>query len=154
MTDALTPPVSTGLMNELVLRTQRAATGGESSVGVDVVDCAVVARLLSKRGDRLARRWYTVTERDFCGDDVERQATTVAGKEAVAKALGTGLRAGVRWTDIEILRKPTGQPYSRLHGRAAERANELGFDQVAISLGHESGVAYAVAIGLRGEVAP
>lgn len=123
------------------------------SIGVDVVESPVLARLLDKLGERLAGRLYTRAEERFCDGDADRRASTLAGKEAVAKALGTGIRGGVRWTDIEILRSQTGAPYARLHGRAADRAAELRLRDIAVSLGHEGNVAFAIAMGLREEVA-
>ena len=71
-----------------------------------------------------------------------------AAKEAVSKVLGLGVR-GIGWRDIEIERMPTGQPAVRLHGRAAERAEQLGMERIAVSITHESDYAVAVAFGVR-----
>ena len=71
-----------------------------------------------------------------------------AAKEAVSKVLGLGVR-GVGWRDIEVERLPTGQPHVILHGRAAQRAEQLGMGRIAVSISHESDFAVAVAFGVR-----
>ncbi len=65
----------------------------------------------------------------------ESIAGNFAGKEAVVKALGTGLR-GFQWTDIEILRDELGKPVVYLHGGAKKVANDLGISQVMMSISH------------------
>jgi len=117
-----------------------------------VVDVAQLSRQLDTAGERLLRRLFTRGEQTLCAQDVDRLATTLAGKEAVAKALGTGLRSGVRWTDIEIVREPAGRPVVTLHGAARERAASLAIDDIAISLCHEGPYAVAVASAVAGEV--
>ena len=105
-------------------------------------------RQLRLVGARLHERLFSIEERDFCGQDTQRLASTLAGKEAVAKALGTGFRGGVRCSDIEILREPTGRPYARLSGGAQRRASELGLRTLTVSLCHEAPFAVAVAAGI------
>lgn len=71
-----------------------------------------------------------------------------AAKEAVLKALGTGLRDGLAWTDIEVIRDGLGAPGLALHNRAAERAAALSVVSWSISLSHTSRFAVASVIGL------
>lgn len=125
---------------------------GAVQVGVDLVDITQLERQLAAAGDRLARRWFTASERTFCGGDVDRLASTLAGKEAVAKVLRTGFRTGVRWTQIEIEREPDGSPVVVLHDVARRRAELLGLTGVAISLCHEGNLAVAVASALPREM--
>ena len=66
----------------------------------------------------------------------------------MSKVLGLGVR-GIGWKDIEVERMPTGQPSIRLHGRAAERADQLGMSRIAVSITHESDYAVAIAFGVR-----
>lgn len=131
-----------------MLRDLQRSAGIAAYLGVDLVDVSALERQLRVAGQRLAARWFTLTERNFCAGDGDRLASTLAGKEAVAKALGTGMRAGVRWTDIEILREPGGQPWVRLTGGAEARADALDVQSIAISLSHEGPYAVAVALGL------
>lgn len=119
-------------------------------VGVDAVDIDALGHSLAIAGERLVARLFSSDERMFCQGDRDRFATTLAGKEAVAKVLGTGLRTGVTWQHIEILREPSGQPYVRLTGPAEARAKELGLRSLAISLCHEKPLAFAVAVATSG----
>jgi holo-[acyl-carrier protein] synthase len=120
-----------------------------SQIGVDVVEIDRFARQLNTVGERLATRWFTLAEREFCAGEPDRLAVTLAGKEAVAKVLRTGFRGGVRWTQIEILRESAGAPYVKLHGDAAQRASLMAIERIAISLCHEGPYAVAVAAGLQ-----
>ena len=70
-----------------------------------------------------------------------------AAKEAVSKALGTGIGV-VHWRDIEIIHLPTGQPTVQLHGMAAKVAQELGLSQWSVSISHDRNKAVAVAVAL------
>ena len=76
---------------------------------------------------------------------------TVAGffaaKEAVAKALGTGIR-NMKWQDIEILKDPLGKPYVKLHNNAKDLAYSMNIDKILISISHskENAIAQAMAI--------
>jgi holo-[acyl-carrier protein] synthase len=116
--------------------------------GVDLLEIERLKDAVARHGDRFLARIYTAAEREVCAGNFASLSARFAAKEAVAKALGTGLGA-VGWTDIEILREDMGQPLLRLHGRAAALANELGLAQWSISLSHthEHAVAMAVAIG-------
>lgn len=125
-----------------------AAGPGVDLVGVDVVSIPDLDRQLGVAGARLRERLFSVAEREFCGHDTQRLASTLAGKEAVAKVLGTGFRSGVRFRDIEILREPAGRPYARLSGGAQRRAGELGLRALTVSLCHEAPFAVAVAAGI------
>jgi holo-[acyl-carrier protein] synthase len=120
-----------------------------SQIGVDVVEIDRFARQLNVVGERLAIRWFTSAETEFCAGEPDRLAATLAGKEAVAKVLRTGFRGGVRWTQIEILRESAGAPYVKLHGAAAQRATLMAIDRIAISLCHEGPFAIAVAAALQ-----
>ena len=127
---------------------------GNDLLGIDMVNMADFDRQLRVVGERLNERLFTAEERGFCGHDTERLASTLAGKEAVAKVLGTGFRAGVHFQDIEILRQPAGRPYARLSGGAQRRARELGLRKLSVSLCHEAPFAVAVAAGLSTAATP
>ena len=122
-------------------------------VGVDLVE---VDRLrLSRHGERLLNRLFTLAERADCGTGPSRWpslAARFAAKEAVLKALGTGLR-GMTWQDIEIRRDALGKPVTHLRGGAQARARAIGVGQVLVSLSHtrEQAIAQAVAVQEEGE---
>lgn len=124
---------------------------GLIGVGTDIVEIGRIKQAVERGGRRFLERVFTSGERDFC--DVRRDrfacyAARFAAKEAVLKAMGTGL-AGCRWVDVEVRRKNGGPPEVLLHGAASELAKEKGIAAVLISLSHDGdrAVAFAVAAG-------
>jgi holo-[acyl-carrier protein] synthase len=119
--------------------------------GVDLIEIDRVQAAVQRFGDRFLQRVFTSAELDICDGKPSSLAARFAAKEAVAKALGTGIwRCGICWTDIEILRNMTsGEPTLMLHRAAASRAHEMGVREWSISLTHtrQSAIALAVALG-------
>ena len=125
-------------------------------VGIDLVDIARVDRLLDDKGERALRRLFTADEvsyalaRPLPGQHL---AARLAAKEAAFKALsGNQLARGIGWKEIEVIRGDHG-PTLALHGRAAERATELGVTSIWVSLTHSATTAGAVVV-LEGELRP
>jgi holo-[acyl-carrier protein] synthase len=118
--------------------------------GIDLVDTARIAKMLDEHGERFLGRCFTAAEHEYCHENgrrrIERLAARFAAKEAVLKALGTGWRDGIAWTDIEVVREPSGRPGIRLHGRAARIAAELGIAGWHLSLTHTQSHAMASVI--------
>jgi len=75
----------------------------------------------------------------------ERYAARFAAKEAVLKALGTGLSHGMRWHDVEVVQDASGAPGVCLHGQAKIVAEKKGGAHVLLSLSHDGGFAIAMA---------
>jgi holo-[acyl-carrier protein] synthase len=123
------------------------------STGVDILAVPRVEVALQKFGDRFLQRCFTPMEIKMSRGHHSEYAVRYAAKEAVSKALGVGLRLmahnGVHFHDVEILNDRFGKPYVVLHGRAKDRADELGLTEWSISLTHEReyAVAFVVAIG-------
>src|ERR1044072_8210307 len=115
---------------------------GTTQLGIDIIKVERIRASLERFGERFTRRVLTEHERRYVRGRPETMAGRWAAKEAVSKALGLGV-GGSSWRDMEIGRLPTGQPAVRLHGRAADRAGQLGMERVAVSISHESD--YAVA---------
>lgn len=120
--------------------------------GVDLVDVARIADMIQQHEDRFLERCFTAQERAYAHDRKRRDehlAARFAAKEAVLKAMGTGWRSGIAWTDVEITLEPSGAPRVRLSGVAAEIASEKGITAWLVSLSHAGGFAMAsvVAIG-------
>ncbi|MFD8523730.1 holo-ACP synthase [Streptomyces capillispiralis] len=115
-------------------------------IGTDLVGTERVERLLDGRPE-LARRVFTERELAYCagrtGRTHDHLAARFAAKEAVMKALGTGVSAGVDWTHIEVVNRRDGRPRLRLHGRAAELAHRRHLQQAEVSLTHTAGLALA-----------
>ena len=118
--------------------------------GVDLIEIARVDAAIVAWGERFLLRVFTAREVHGCGGRVESLAGRFAAKEAVAKALGTGIwRHGIKWTEIEVERGPEREPLLRLHGAAAERAAALGLHDWSLSLSHDRthAIAFVVASG-------
>ena len=116
------------------------------SVGVDIVDIVRIEGAIARWGERFLRRVFSDSELKRYGNHSSSLAARFAGKEAVIKALG-GLSPGFRWTEIEILSDPRGQPLVNLSGTMRARAASLGLADFAISLSdcEEYAVAFVVA---------
>jgi holo-[acyl-carrier protein] synthase len=121
---------------------------GTTELGVDIVKVPRIAQAIERFGQRFADRVLTPREQRYVRQRPETFAGRWAAKESVSKVLGLGVR-GVGWRDIEIERLPTGQPNVVLHGRAAQRAEQLGMGRIAVSISHEAEFAVAVAFGVR-----
>ena len=115
-------------------------------VGVDLIEIDRIEATLARHGERFLHKVFTETELADCEGDVRRLAARWAAKEAVAKALGTGI-GEASWREIEIVRGPRGQPALVLHGRAREISDAAGAGGWAISLSHARD--YAVAFAVR-----
>jgi len=93
-------------------------------LGSDIVDVRRIARVIDRHGERFLGRIFTPTERakaERRANRVETYAKRFAAKEACAKALGTGFRAGVFWRDLGVVNMPSGRPTMRLTGGALKR---------------------------------
>ena len=104
-------------------------------VGSDLCDIRRLAAVLERHGERFALRCFTAVERAKAERRADRAGTYAkrfAAKEACAKALGTGLRAGVFWRDMGVVNRPSGQPTMRLTGGALRRL------QAIVPAGHEA----------------
>ena len=118
--------------------------------GVDLIEIERIRTAIARHGDRFLTRVYTSAELLHCQGRTESLAGRFAAKEAVAKALGTGIwRQGIDWKTIEVLRDPeSGAPQLHLHDAAAHHAERLGLTEWSISLSHdrERVIAFVVAM--------
>ncbi len=97
-------------------------------VGSDLVDVRRIERVIERHGDRFLLRIFTETERAKADRRVTRTETYAkrfAAKEACAKALGTGFRAGIFWRDLGVINLPSGRPTMKLTGGALERLRAI-----------------------------
>lgn len=116
--------------------------------GVDLMAVDRVARALERQGQRFLDRVYTAREQAICGGRADRLAGRFAVKEAVAKALGTGI-GDVRWVDIELDCDARGRPVLQLHGAARSLADDLGLVHWSVSISHTQTHAIGFAVALR-----
>jgi len=97
-------------------------------IGSDIVDVRRIARVIDRHGDRFLERIFTDIERakaEHRSRRIETYAKRFAAKEACAKALGTGLRAGVFWRDMGVVNLPSGRPTMKLTGGALARLKAM-----------------------------
>jgi holo-[acyl-carrier protein] synthase len=118
-------------------------------VGTDIVSIRRIQRSLARFGHRFTDKILCVSEeRPLSGSQLAAYlGRQFSAKEAVSKALGTGMRSGVHFRNIEIVRKESGAPLVRLTGEAKSRAEELGISDIHISVSdeHDYAIAYVVA---------
>jgi holo-[acyl-carrier protein] synthase len=124
-------------------------------LGSDICDIRRIERVVEKYGDKFLERIYTEVERAKAMRRTEKiRAATFAkrfaAKEAAAKALGTGFRKGVFFSDLGVVNLPGGQPTLRMTGGAAERLRAITppgmAAQVALTMTDEYPYAYAQVI--------
>jgi holo-[acyl-carrier protein] synthase len=97
-------------------------------IGSDISDARRIAKVLERHGDRFIDRVFTPIERakaEKRRNRIETYAKRFAAKEACAKALGTGLRAGVWWRDMGVVNLPSGRPTLELTGGAQRRLQAI-----------------------------
>lgn len=117
--------------------------------GIDIIEVARLDRLRERYGERALRRIYTDAELAYClglARPASSLAARFAAKEALYKALGTGIGSGGAWVEAEVMRCENGRPTMRLHGKAAENAARLGVREIHLSLSHTATHAIASVI--------
>jgi holo-[acyl-carrier protein] synthase len=117
--------------------------------GVDIAEVDRIEAAVKRFGSRFLQRVFTPAEVMYCTgkpNAAERLAARFAAKEAGMKAIGTGLRHGITWKDVEVLRLPGQRPILQFHGRAAEFAARLGCKRTHLSLSHtkEQAIAHVI----------
>ena len=119
-------------------------------LGIDLVDMARIEKLCAKR-DEFARHICTEREWDYCSrfsDPAPSLAARFAAKEAVSKALGTGIGEHCSFNEVEVISLESGAPTLELSGSAAETARQQGITSWSLSLTHSRLSAAAVVIAL------
>jgi len=118
------------------------------SLGIDLIEIKRVKKVKERWGKRFLERVYTPKELGYCLKKKYPEGSLAgrfAAKEAVMKAMGTGLSSGVTWKDIEIINDGKGKPGVFLHGKTKKL---LGRKKVLISISHtkEDAIAQAMII--------
>lgn len=115
--------------------------------GVDIIEIERIKKAIQKDNGRLISKVFTEAERDYCEKRLmskhQHYAVRFAAKEAVSKALGTGIAGGLALVDIEVVKDERGKPDIKLHGKAKKIADEMGVKSMKLSLSHCD--SYAVA---------
>jgi holo-[acyl-carrier protein] synthase len=124
------------------------AGGAALRVGLDLIEIERIHSALER--PRFRERCFTEAERSYCesrANPVESYAARFAGKEAIGKALGCGVR--FTWKEIEIAGRP--RPAVSLSGKTKQWAKSMGVGEIDLSMTHSKGMAAAVAIVHLGE---
>ncbi|MFT4177689.1 MAG: holo-ACP synthase [Luteolibacter sp.] len=124
-------------------------------IGIDVVEVERIAGAISRHGEPFLAKLFTPAEREYC--EIQKRpalhyAARFAAKEAVSKALGTGIGGDAGWLDLEIARDSLGAPALILSGDAAAFAESKGIREIKISLTHARDYAAANAIAIGHEL--
>ena len=118
-------------------------------IGVDTVEIARFQRFIDEGNQPLLDRLFTAHEQQYCC--ARKQAASClaarfAAKEAFVKALGTGLRDGLSWIEMEVRNDHLGKPELHLYGKTLELVTKRGELSVQLSLSHDGGQAIAFVV--------
>jgi holo-[acyl-carrier protein] synthase len=118
-------------------------------IGTDIVQIERIRQVYAKQQERFVQRLLTPEEQQVFQQrkcSMSYLANRFAAKEAISKALGTGIAKGIRFTDIEILPSDQGAPVVNLYGKAHAHLLALGAVEVMVSLSDEKDYAVAFAV--------
>ena len=118
-------------------------------LGVDLARASRFTKLLAQEKRGVITRVFTPEELAYAlamKNPAPHLAARFAAKEAFLKALGLGLRNGMRWQEIEVVRNELGAPSLRLSGQAAELADERKVTAIHLSYSHEGDYVTATVI--------
>ncbi len=108
-------------------------------IGVDLVECARIQHSIDRFGERFLHRVFTEGEIEYSMSmkfPARHLAARFAAKEAVSKAFGTGIGKAMGWRDIDIRKKPSGEPFLIFSGAAQELATQRGVTSALVTLSH------------------
>jgi holo-[acyl-carrier protein] synthase len=117
--------------------------------GIDIVDISRFERFVRENNILLFNRLFTPHELAYCvarKRSAQHLAIRFAAKEAFLKAMGTGLRDGLAWRDMEVFNDQSGKPELKLSGKAEELFNQKGLSRAFLSLSHDGNFAIASVI--------
>ena len=118
-------------------------------IGIDIIEVERIQKSFEKFGERFLKRILHPNEINYCLSHrvpAPFLAARFAGKEAISKAFGTGIGAQLGWQDMEIGRKPSGEPFVILHEAGQKLLETRGGRTVLVSLSHTQVHAAAMAI--------
>ena len=118
-------------------------------IGVDLVNIERIEMVIDRWDKRFTDRVFTPQEIAFCSKRTfppQSYALRFAAKEAFSKAIGLGMKKGLRWKDIEVFHSSAGRPCLRLHGRASELCRERKIVCSHLSLSDEEDYGIAMVV--------
>jgi len=118
-------------------------------LGIDIIEVSRMQRTIERYGEHFLDHVFSVEEQEAAPKGAGKPsyyAGRWAAKEAVSKALGTGIGRDCGWTDVRVMRDGLGKPQVELVGSAAETSKRLGAGSIHISISHERHLACASAV--------
>lgn len=122
-------------------------------IGIDLVENERIGKIIRKWGSKFLSRVFTGAEIDYCGRHAQaflHYGARFAVKESFLKAIGTGLGAGVKLTEIEVVNDPGGKPKLRLSGGARAFVERTGIHKIHLSITHTKNYASAAVVLEKG----
>lgn len=123
-----------------------------AGTGVDIIEIKRIENEIRRWGDSFCQRLFTAGEIEYCSSlgsargRARCYAARFAAKESFFKALGTGLRGGLKWTDVAVVHDARGKPVLSVEKKAEERIREARVSAMHVSISHERTHAIAVVI--------
>jgi holo-[acyl-carrier protein] synthase len=118
-------------------------------IGTDIVSIERFQRFIDTGNTAILERLFTAQEQAVCSarkNSAACYAARFAAKESFLKALGTGLRDGICWLDMEVVSDDLGKPELLLSGEARKRYEQQGLGRLFLSLSHDGGCAVAMVV--------
>ena len=118
-------------------------------IGVDIVKISRMEKVIQRWGDRFIQRVFLPKEAETCyhrPSPFSAIALRFAAKEAFSKALGIGMRKGLRWRGIEVFNSPSGKPNLRLHGKALDICQDERISGIYLSLSDDGDYGIAMIV--------
>ncbi|HKF38654.1 MAG TPA: holo-ACP synthase [Ktedonobacteraceae bacterium] len=127
--------------------------GVNVAIGIDIIEVERVHKVYEHHGERFLKRVFTEMEVRQCRGKATRLAGRFAAKEAISKALGTGLH-GVSWREMEVVQLRSGRPTVTLRGNAKRRAQFLGISAFDVSIADLKDFSIAIAVAIQTSLPP
>lgn len=118
-------------------------------IGIDIIEIKRIETAMQKGSDRFRIRIFTDREVEYCEKKrkkYQHYAARFAAKEAAMKALGTGLRKGIGFAEIELINKVSGEPGLFFYGKAREILDASGVREISVSVSHSNDYAVAMVV--------
>ena len=121
-------------------------------VGIDQIEVVRIRESMDRHGEAFLSKVFTPKEKSFCLDRKDPApclAARFAVKEAVSKALGTGIGKEFGWLDVEVKKEQNGKPVAHFSAHGLKAMNHIGAGSALISLSHLENVASAVTVLIK-----
>ena len=120
-------------------------------IGIDIIEVPRIAQTISEYGEQFLHRIFTPDEIAYCQSrrfSAEHFAARFAAKEAFAKAIGTGIRHGFIWKEVEVQKEYSGKPMITVHDSMIKKVEKIVASkyQIQLSLSHTKDLAEAMVV--------